>query len=130
MRFGTSAGPVGAGRFGGGVANVVGPYSTSVPGPTGGTPLVLPGGVLRAICNTTAFSAVNTGITVEVYLDGVIVSTMRLNPGHPVSLHVALSTLTFQANISAGTHYFGFRTVAGATNSDDFGSVLAIVTPA
>lgn len=116
-------------QFGGAAATFTGPYSTAVPGSTTGMAVTLPGGVLYGTCNTTGFSSTNSGIEVQVYLDGVFISSMVLRPSHSIGVHLKLSTVEFRVPVTAGAHYLAFRTVTGSTNADDYGSYSLRVQP-
>ena len=111
-------------------ANFVGGWSTAAPGPTDGSPFVLTGGGrFRGYANVTAFNAANTGIQVRVFIDQVSMGDMRLDPSHPLSAHVALSTLAFDVALGPGTHRVYYQLIVGNSNNADYGSFFGICTP-
>lgn len=113
----------------GGIAeSFAGPYSTAAAGATVGRAYNLPGGVLRVQCNATAYAA-SGGIEVQLWLDGVYMTSMSLIPGITAGVRQALSTGSFQKTITAGTHYIQFRIIAGSSDANDRASVYATVLP-
>jgi hypothetical protein len=111
-------------------SGMIGSWPTAAPGATSGIAHTLPAGKLRASCSATAFSGSQTGLTVDVYFDGVYVGGMTNQVSHAINQHTTLSTLHFERTVTAGTHYIYFRQVAGVSNNGDYGSYGGVVTPA
>ena len=109
--------------------NFAGPWATVVPpGPTSGASFSCRGGILRAMATGSLFHGTGGALgTIEVYLDGALVSEMNLYI-NPANTHFVLNPGTFEVPVTAGTHYLYYRTTAGTSDANDLGSMFAVVT--
>jgi hypothetical protein len=125
----TSYGPWEGDLPSGFTATVTGPWATTVPGPTDGPAFTCREGILRMQTACSAFANANVGLTVEVYIDGVLQGNMRLAQSHSLTVHLALVPLMFSVAVDAGTHHYWFRQTSGISDGSDRGSLIGTVTP-
>ena len=108
-----------------------GGWTAAVPGPTDGVAFTTPAGVLRGSCTATAYaSSAGTNVIIEVYLDGVLLGTMRLAQSVVPNAHMMLSPFVLSRTVTAGTHYLAYRLTSGNSGNIDYGTFNGIVTSA
>lgn len=114
---------------GGVVANLTGPWSGSVPGPTTGTARDCRAGILRGTMSATGYSGTGD-VTLELYVDGVLVGTSAITSAASGGVRFTVPSVVFEVPVDAGTHYFAVRQTVGSSNGSDQGHLHATVSNA
>lgn len=105
-----------------------GPWQAAAPGPTTGVGSYSAGGVFRGVLNVSAYSSVNAGIGVRLYLNGSAITDAVLNSGHAVNQHTFFA-VAVAVVIPAGTNYWGIQQGAGTSDGGDRASFSGVITP-
>lgn len=105
-----------------------GAWGTVVPpSSTVGVPFTLPrAGPTLIQCDITGYSTTGGGISVQVYLDGVLEGTATLAPVSPSNVHVALRPVKIAKTLTRGTHWLWYRQTVGVSDTADDSSISVI----
>lgn len=107
---------------------IAGAWPTVAPGATTGTPFTLPRAGLTLIeCSVTGYiNVAGIGLQIDVYLDGVLSSSMFMKPTITPNVRLTPPTARISKTLTRGTHYVALRQTSGVSDTDDNGTISVV----